>query len=151
MSIARRLSLLALAVMTISVLPVRSPQAESTADITVYKTPTCGCCKAWVSYLEDNGFRVIAHDLNDLSQVKRQYGVDPRVNSCHTALIDGYVVEGHVPVNDIRRLLNERPEITGISAPGMPQLSPGMYSIEPKDYDVVSFDEQGNIGLFSRY
>ena len=125
--------------------------AQESPEIIVYKTPTCGCCKAWVTYLEDNGFKVTAHDLDDLSAVKSKYGVDPRLNSCHTALVDGYIVEGHVPVNDIRRLLSERPKITGISAPGMPQQSPGMYSIEPKNYDVLSFDDKGNLGLFSRY
>ena len=85
-------------------------------------------------------------------RVKAKNGLtDPRLRSCHTAVIDGYVVEGHVPVNDILRLLKERPPIVGITAPGMPQLSPGMHSLIPKDYDVLSFDKEGNISLFSRY
>jgi hypothetical protein len=71
--------------------------------------------------------------------------------SCHTAIVDGYIVEGHVPADDIWRLLSERPAVTGISAPGMPQLSPGMNSIEPQGYDVLSFDRQGQVELFSRY
>jgi len=126
--------------------------AEPANTITVYKTPTCGCCTGWVDYLRDNGFQVEAHDMQSLEQTRARLGLtDPRLMSCHTAVIDGYVVEGHVPANDIRRLLSERPDVVGITAPGMPQMSPGMFSIEPKDYDVLSFDDEGNVGLFSRY
>jgi hypothetical protein len=126
------------------------PGAEAT--VTVYKTPTCGCCQDWVDYLKTSGFNVVAHNLDNLNAVKAQHGLtEPALMSCHTAIIDGYVVEGHVPVNDIRRLLSERPDVIGISAPGMPQMSPGMGSIEPRDYDVLSFDRQGRIDLFSRY
>lgn len=124
-------------------------QAET---VTVYKTPTCGCCSGWVDYLRDNGFDVETHDLTDLSAVRAQHGLnDRRLMSCHTAVVGGYVVEGHVPVDDIRRLLSERPNVVGITAPGMPQLSPGMASRIPKDYDVLSFDKHGRIELFSRY
>ena len=126
--------------------------AEFAEKITVYKTPTCGCCAAWVDYLRDNGFQVEAHNMPTLAGIKTKHGLtDRRLMSCHTAIVDGYVVEGHVPVDDIRRLLEDRPDILGITAPGMPQLSPGMHSIIPKDYDVLSFDEQGRIELFSRY
>ena len=120
-------------------------------EITVYKTPTCGCCKEWVSYLKTNGFKVITHDLDNLNQVKAQHGVPAQLQSCHTAVVDGYVVEGHVPADDIWRLLTQRPKVSGITAPGMPQQSPGMYSIEPRDYDVLSFDGEGRVELFSRY
>lgn len=121
-------------------------------EITVYKSPTCGCCGGWVEYLEDNGFHVTTHELTDLSGIRSELGMtDPRLLSCHTAVVGGYLVEGHVPADDIRRLLSEQPPIAGISAPGMPPLSPGMNSIEPKDYDVLSFDAQGRVELFSRY
>lgn len=124
-------------------------QAET---VTVYKTPTCGCCSAWVDYLRDEGFEVEAHNLTDLTDVRAQHGLtDRRLMSCHTAVVGGYVVEGHVPVDDIRRLLNERPDVVGITAPGMPQLSPGMASRIPQDYDVLSFDKRGRIERFSRY
>ena len=124
----------------------------SEVPITVWKTPTCGCCQAWVDYLEDNGFRVPAHDVDDVTPIKQQLGLtDPALYSCHTALIDGYIVEGHVPVADIKRLLAERPEIVGITAPGMPQMSPGMHSIEPKGYDVLQFNSQQQLRVFSRY
>lgn len=121
-------------------------------QVTVYKTPTCGCCSAWVGYLKDNGFTVTSYDLNDLTEVKAKHGLtDPRLKSCHTAIVDGYVVEGHVPVDDIRRLLNDKPDVVGITAPGMPQMSPGMMSLVPQGYDVLSFDKRGKIELFSRY
>jgi hypothetical protein len=128
-------------------------QAEQSAKtITVYKSPTCGCCTGWIDYLRDNGFQVETHDTDALNDIKQQYGLtDQRLMSCHTAVIDGYVVEGHVPVDDIRRLLDEKPDILGITAPGMPPLAPGMGSLEPKDYNVLIFDKEGNIGLFSRY
>ena len=121
-------------------------------EITVYKTPTCGCCQAWVEYLEDEGFKVNAHNLTDLSHIKANAGLDdPRLHSCHTAIVDGYVIEGHVPASDIKRLLTERPPLLGLTAPGMPQLSPGMASRIPKDYDVLSIDKQGKAAVFSRY
>ena len=126
--------------------------ADSSKTITVYKSPTCGCCVGWVDYLRDNGFRVETHNTDSIIDIKTKFGLtDGRLMSCHTAIIDGYVVEGHIPVDDIQRLINEKPDIVGIAAPGMPQMSPGMSSIEPKGYDVLSFDKSGNIGLFSRY
>ena len=126
--------------------------AEPANTITVYKTPTCGCCGGWVDYLRDKGFLVESHDMQTLSDIKAKLGLtDPRLMSCHTAVIDGYVVEGHVPADDIRRLVSEQPDIVGITAPGMPQMSPGMHSEIPKDYDVLGFDADGNIEVFSSY
>lgn len=126
--------------------------ADSSKTITVYKSPTCGCCGGWVDYLRDNGFHVETHNTDSITDVKAKFGLtDGRLMSCHTAIIDGYVVEGHVPVDDIQRLINEKPDIVGISAPGMPRMSPGMSSIVPKGYDVLSFDKSGNTELFSRY
>jgi hypothetical protein len=120
--------------------------------LTVYKTPTCGCCSAWIDYMREEGFTVTAHDLTDLSAIKTRHGLrDARLASCHTAIIDGYLIEGHVPADDVRRLLRERPPVIGLTAPGMPMLSPGMNSREPRDYDVLSFDSDGNIAVFSRY
>ncbi len=123
----------------------------SAQNVTVYKSPTCGCCTGWVDYLRDEGFTVETIDLQNLDPIKEKYGVSPRLQSCHTALVDGYVVEGHVPVGDIRRMLAEKPDVTGLTAPGMPMMSPGMASLEPKDYDVLSFDEAGDIEIFSSY
>lgn len=148
-----------LAVLAVLVSAAQLARAETDAvqrlfnpAVTVYKTPTCGCCSAWVDYLRAEGFEVTTHDLPDLGEVKRQHGLtDPRLASCHTALVGGYVVEGHVPAADIRRLLEQRPPVVGLTAPGMPQLSPGMMSIEPKGYDVLSFDAAGKVAVFSRY
>ena len=125
---------------------------DALPEITVYKSPTCGCCTAWVEYMEDNGFRVKSNNVDNLDAMKAELGLtDQRLRSCHTAVVDGYVVEGHVPVDDVKRLLAERPDIKGISAPGMPQFSPGMASLTPKDYDVIAFDAEGNLSLYSRY
>ncbi len=139
----------AIVVAMTSLFAVRLAYAEK---VTVYKTPTCGCCSGWVDHLRDNGFEVETHDLENLAGIKAQHGLtDARLMSCHTAIVGGYVVEGHVPANDIRRLLKEKPDLVGIAAPGMPLLSPGMQSDVPKNYDVLSFDRQGRISTYSRY
>jgi hypothetical protein len=94
--------------------------------ITVYKSPTCGCCEAWVEYLRGEGFQVKAFDREELSSLKREVGVTKEMASCHTATVDGYVIEGHVPAAPIRKLLAERPKTRGLAVPGMPLNSPGM-------------------------
>lgn len=99
--------------------------AQAATAVTLYKSPTCGCCEKYVEYLRENGFTVKTVNESDMDAVKKRYGVS-HIASCHTALIDGYVVEGHVPVNAIRKLLKDKPSLTGISAPGMPKNSPGM-------------------------
>ena len=119
--------------------------------IVVYKAPSCGCCAGWVDYLQKRGFQVTVHDRADLSDIKARYGIRAELRSCHTAVVDGYAIEGHVPADDIWRLLEERPRITGLTAPGMPLMSPGMNSIEPKGYDVLSFDAEGGSAVVSRY
>src|SRR5215207_8786151 len=88
--------------------------------ITVYKSPTCGCCEKWIEHLEKDGFAVTATNSDDVEKIKREVGVPARLASCHTALVSGYVVEGHVPAEAIRRMLREKPSIAGIAAPGMP-------------------------------
>ena len=107
----------------------------------------------WVAHLEENGFTVKTTDLPvvDLDAVRRRAGVPDPVASCHTALVDGYVVEGHVPADDVRRLLDERPPIAGIAVPGMPRGSPGMEGPNPQPYDVIALDEDGNFARFSSH
>lgn len=121
-------------------------------EVLVYKSPTCGCCNAWVDHLRENGFKVVTRDTDNLPVLKARLGVTRDVASCHTAVVDGYVVEGHVPAEVIRRLLAERPQVTGVAAPGMPVGSPGMevpgQPAEP--YDVVTFDAQGRTALYER-
>jgi len=120
--------------------------------VTVYKSPTCSCCNGWVEYMRENGFGVQTVDRENLVDIKKELGLtDGRLMSCHTAVVDGYVIEGHVPADDVRRLLSERPDVVGITAPGMPQLSPGMHSVKPENYDVLTFDSEGRIGTFSSY
>lgn len=106
--------------------------------VEVWKTPTCGCCGDWVQVMRETGFAVEAHDLDDLTMVKQLAGVPPHLGSCHTATVGGYTIEGHVPPAAVRRLLAEKPDLTGLSAPGMPLGSPGM-SGPPERFDVVGF------------
>ncbi len=128
------------------------PAARELPPITVYKSPTCGCCKGWVSYLEQRGFTVNAINHENVDAIKTENGLtEPSLKSCHTALIDGYVIEGHVPSNDIEKLLAERPDVLGLSAPGMPMMSPGMSSLIPKDYNVLAFKKDGTSRIFSSY
>ncbi|NVK40742.1 MAG: DUF411 domain-containing protein [Oceanospirillaceae bacterium] len=101
-------------------------QAGEALTATLYKRAQCGCCSGHADYLRDHGFDVEVVESDRLTELKREHGVPASLQSCHTLVIDGYVVEGHVPVASIRRLLDERPAITGIALPGMPQGSPGM-------------------------
>lgn len=123
---------------------------ENAPTITVYKTPTCGCCSSWVEHLREHGFEVETHDLNSLDQVKRQHGVTRALESCHTAEVDGYVVEGHVPADLIERMLRERPEIAGLAVPGMPMGSPGMEGPYTERYNVLAFDREGKTSVYDR-
>ena len=95
-------------------------------EVTVYKSATCGCCGKWIEHMQDAGFKVTAHNRQDMNQIKEEHGVAYELRSCHTAVVDGYVLEGHVPAGDIRRLLKERPAVDGLAVPGMPSGSPGM-------------------------
>ncbi len=124
-----------------------------TVTVTVYKTPTCGCCRAWVDHLRAEGFRVETVDRDDLTMVKAVNAVPGQLQSCHTATVGGYVVEGHVPAGDIRRLLAERPPVAGVAVPGMPVGSPGMeVPGTPADrYDVLSFDRSGSTAVFASH
>ena len=124
--------------------------AQAGGKVSVYKTPTCGCCQKWVAHLEENGFEVSTHDMADLRSIKLMAGVQPQYASCHTAIIDGYVVEGHVPASDIKRLLTERPNIVGISVPGMPIGSPGMeHGDNRENFTVITLEKDGTEKVFS--
>ncbi|MFO0688565.1 MAG: DUF411 domain-containing protein [Myxococcota bacterium] len=114
--------------------------------IQVFKTPTCGCCTKWIDHLEAAGFEVAATDLPDLASLKAEKGVPPELGSCHTAVVDGYVIEGHVPAEDITRLLAERPAVAGLAVPEMPLGSPGMEHPDPshhQPYEVLAFGVDG--------
>ena len=119
--------------------------------IMVYKSPTCGCCTKWVSHLEENGFEVETTDLNDLRLIKSMSGIKPEQASCHTAKVGDYVIEGHVPAADIKRLLTERPDARGLTVPGMPKGSPGMEAPQPSHYQVLLLGKDGSTELFAQH
>ncbi|MGB0712588.1 MAG: DUF411 domain-containing protein [Gammaproteobacteria bacterium] len=125
--------------------------ADEQQTIMVYKTPTCGCCTKWVSHLRNSGFEVQTTDLSDLRMIKKMSGIEPKLASCHTALVDGYTIEGHVPAADIERLLAERPDAKGLTVPGMPMGSPGMEHPNPQRYQVMLLDNDGNTEVFATH
>ena len=125
--------------------------AESIVAMTVYKSPTCGCCSAWVDHVRQAGFRVTVVDTTNLEPIKARYGILPGHGSCHTAIVGGYVIEGHVPAPDIHRLLALQPEITGLAVPGMPVGSPGMEGPVPQRYDVLAFTRDGSSRVWAKH
>ncbi|QSP95430.1 DUF411 domain-containing protein [Marinobacter salinisoli] len=125
---------------------------ETTHNIHVYKSPTCGCCTDWVKHLEANGFEVQVTNTNDLNPIKIDAGLTRSLASCHTAFVGDYVIEGHVPAHDIHRLLKQAPQARGLTVPGMPVGSPGMEMGDRKDpYQVLLFNEQGQTKVFADY
>lgn len=126
-------------------------QAE-TLEIEVYRSPTCGCCSKWIKHLQENNFVVKDFVTNDVQVIKDKYGVPGEMASCHTAVVNGYVVEGHVPAADIRELLKMKSNVIGVSVPGMPVGTPGMDMGGRKDpYQVVSFDRAKNFEVVKSY
>jgi hypothetical protein len=136
----------------ILVMPSLVEAAAKGAPITVYKTPTCGCCKAWVEHLTKNGFTPTTHDLPDLSETKDSLGVPDALRSCHTAVIGRYVIEGHVPADLIRKISTEKPaNLAGLAVPGMPAGSPGMEVPGRKDsYEVYGFTRDGKRTIYAK-
>ncbi len=125
----------------ISVFADGSETVDDGYQITVYKSPACGCCRQWIRHLQDNGFTVLAVDSDDMTAIKKEYEVPEELRSCHTARIDGYTIEGHVPAQDIIALLENGPDAAGLSVPGMPIGSPGMEMGARVDaYDVIRFE-----------
>lgn len=120
-------------------------------DITVYKSPTCGCCSKWVDHLKENGFSVEVHEQGNMTPIKEQFGIHPQYQSCHTAVVDGYIVEGHVPAEDIKRLLARKPAIKGLAVPGMPMGSPGMEGYRVDRYNVLAIEKEGGYSVYSSY
>ena len=119
-------------------------------EIVVYKDPSCGCCSGWVRHLRAHGFAVTVHDVEDMDAVKRQAGIPASMESCHTAMIDGYLIEGHVPAADILRLLAERPPVHGLAAPGMPASAPGM-DMPGEPYTVYAFLTDGRAAAYATH
>lgn len=142
-----------MAIAAVIVLTTANAEAASAMpDITVYRDPDCSCCGGWMEHLEAQGFQTNNMPTADVDTLKQQYGIPDDLTSCHTAIVDGYVIEGHVPIEEIKRLLAERPNITGITVPGMPVGTPGMESGDEREsFTVFSFDEQGNTEVFNHY
>ncbi len=139
----------AFAVLTAAGISALAAGAPGTAaaggpEMHVYKSPYCGCCAAWIDHMREAGFTVKVTDLENVAPAKAHFGIAGDLQSCHTAVVDGYVIEGHVPAPDVKRLLAERPQATGLSVPGMPIGSPGMEQGDRQEpYEVVLFGSDG--------
>ncbi len=147
---SRPLAILTLALAAGLVVP-SPPVAADGAEIHVYKSATCGCCSKWVDHLRAEGFRVQTTDVDDLERLKLENGIPARLSACHTAFVDGYFLEGHVPAADVARLLAERPRIAGLAVPGMPIGSPGMEGPDPERYQVFAFGLDGQVSVFATH
>lgn len=125
--------------------------AAAVPVVEVYKSPTCGCCGKWVEHLRTSGFAVNVNDIPNVDAFRAKAGVPAALASCHTALVSGYVVEGHVPAADIRKLLAERPKALGLAVPGMPMGAPGMDAPHARGYDVLLFQADGTTRVYRAY
>ena len=147
----RRFKLLSAMLLAFSMTSV-AEESPANKEMTVYRSPTCGCCGKWKEHADLNRFIIKDIVSDDMQAIKKKYGVPEKLASCHTAIVDGYVTEGHVPAADIEKLLKIKPKVVGIAAPGMPMGSPGMeMGGKQDDYDVVSFDSEGNYQIFSEH
>jgi hypothetical protein len=146
---------LALVAMVAGAAPTHAQNAKEAVfspAVTVFKDPNCGCCKEWIEHLRKHAFKVTSKDTSDVAAIKRSGRVPSQLQSCHTAFVNGYVIEGHVPAQDIKRLLKEKPKVAGIAVAGMPVGSPGMEVGNRKDkYDVVAFTRDGRTSVFARH
>ncbi len=119
--------------------------------VEVYKSAQCGCCKAWAEHLQKNGFTVILHDVGDVPAARKKLGMPERYGSCHTARAGQYLIEGHVPAADIKRLFKDRPKAIGLAVPSMPPGSPGMESEKPVPYETLLIGKDGKASVFARH
>lgn len=131
---------------------VRAEGSGKPIDIVVHRSPTCTCCGKWLTHLKQNNFTVTDVVTDNVQAIKDKYGVTQQLASCHTAIVDGYVIEGHVPADDIKTLLTAKPKIVGIAVPGMVGGTPGMEMGDKIDpYKVVSFDRENHTQVFNSY
>ena len=126
-----------------------SQNAAMADEVVVYKSPSCGCCSKWVEHLEDNGFTVKSDNQRNMRSIKKAMGVPGHLQSCHTAKVGDYVIEGHVPADLVIRLLQEKPAVKGLTVPGMPMGSPGMEGPRKEEYKVLTFQEDGKTSVFA--
>ena len=119
--------------------------------IHVYKLASCGCCRPWIKYMESEGFRVQSTDVPDVHPMKRERGIPVKYDACHTAIVDGYVLEGHVSADDVRRLLKERSPIVGLLVPGMPKGAPGIEGPDAVAYEVLALEKNGSVSVYTTH
>ena len=134
----------------VGVLGLLATQQSVAAGIVVYKSPTCGCCGKWVKHMEDAGFSVDVENRGDLTPTKAELGVPGRMQSCHTAKVGDYIVEGHVPADLVKRMLDEKPDIKGLAVPGMPMGSPGMEGPRKDPYNVIAIGNDGSARVYAQ-
>ena len=127
-----------------------SAPAAAEAVVEVWKSPTCGCCGGWIDHMKAAGFTLRVHDVDDVWPLKAAKGVPETMGSCHTAEVGGYVIEGHVPAADVRRLLSEKPAVKGLAVPGMPQSAPGMDN-PGQPYEVLTFGGSAAGSVYARH
>ena len=120
-------------------------------EVVMYKNPGCQCCDRWADYMRDNGFTITTNEAPNLPAIKAEHSISQEMAACHTAFVGGYVVEGHVPAGDIKRLLNERPKVAGLAVPGMPASSPGMNTAPDNPFYVYIFDSLGAARVFAKH
>lgn len=132
-----------LALIALMVAGLSFAQSEETLKATLYKNPQCSCCEGYADYLRKNGFEVEVKPTNDLASISSKAGVPANFQGCHTMFVGGYVVDGHVPVKTVRKLLSERPDIAGISLPGMPAGSPGMFGEKAEPFTIYAVTKDG--------
>jgi len=151
--ITRRRVLFALSVVAVagSGALILAPSPLEAEEVVVYKDPSCECCDGWARHMRQNGFSVVVNSVDDMTPIKRELGVPDAVESCHTANVGGYLVEGHVPADDIKRMLAQRPDIKGLAVPGMPMSAPGMDSPDREPFTVLAFDAEGMTRVFASY
>lgn len=129
-----------------------APMAAIAAPtVNVFKNPNCGCCSGWVEHMRASGFEVTVTDVDDTAKVMQAHGVPEQLSSCHTATIGDYVIEGHVPAEDVQRLLNDNRDIAGLAAPGMPMGSPGMDMPNAPGYKVIAYTDDGRMGIYAEH
>ncbi|WP_293006212.1 DUF411 domain-containing protein [Nitrosomonas sp.] len=149
----RMSTLLIGSILTVNLLSVAT-QATATATVEVYKSPTCGCCDKWIDHMRDHGFTVKTHDVGN-KEIRKKSGISETVGSCHTALVNGYAIEGHVPAPDVIRLLKEKPKAIGLAVPDMPHGSPGMEGSRSDPYNVLLLKERNqtrmDATIYNRY
>ncbi len=128
---------------TLALVALPWPAVAAPVRATLFKNPECSCCEGYAAYLRKNGFEVDVKPTNDLAEISRKAGVPENLQGCHTMFVDGYVIDGHVPVNLIRKLLSERPAIAGITLPGMPEGSPGMTGRKSGPFTIYAVTKDG--------